>query len=348
MSNTNALSVIKDAKNRGALVFVGQGIAETVPLYKLEATEIEVKPDNFHSIQGKLVFKKEVCDRIADASGITFTMADSVSERALEEPGLGLPVRTIFVGRAQGKTRLPDGSWRESAPETYAFDYTAKARAEAGTDDLKFKKLAMEYYKAGPMRAATGARLRVIRQLTGMPTAFPPAEIGPGKAFVFSRIIQNTDYILSTPEGRKMAIAMATGAAEMMYGQRLEAEAKQQEPAAESEPPMRNATPAKTESFDDIPFDEDPPAVSPRAAEISASLAEWASGSGAVASLAAGILDSGNVDLKVLEPALEIVKYLGSGGAKGAKECALALEMKPLDPIVLGDLVKKIRKAGAA
>ncbi len=237
MDNQNALTIIDDARKRGALVYVGQGVSQTVPLYKLEPTEIVVKPENCHTIQGKFVFRKEVCDKISDAAGISFMKADVESIRAPEEPALGLPARTIFVGRAQGKTRLPDGSWRESAPETYEFDYVAKAKAEASGDVAKEKRLAIEYYKAGPMRAATGARLRVIRQLTGMPTAFDPKDIPKdGANIVFSRIVQNTDFILSTPEGKTMAIAMATGAAEMMYGKRQQQTTAEAAPAPAADP----------------------------------------------------------------------------------------------------------------
>ena len=40
MENKNALQIIETARSKGALAFVGQGISETVPLYKLEPTEI--------------------------------------------------------------------------------------------------------------------------------------------------------------------------------------------------------------------------------------------------------------------------------------------------------------------
>jgi hypothetical protein len=42
-----------------------------------------------------------------------------------------------------------------------------------------------------------------------MPGAFEKAEAA--KPFVFTRVVQNTDYILKTPEGRAMATAQALG-----------------------------------------------------------------------------------------------------------------------------------------
>jgi hypothetical protein len=67
----------------------------------------------------------------------------------------------------------------------------------------------MEYEKVGRQRAATGARLRVIRQLTGMKPSFDEKEIL--NPMLFTRIVQNTSYILQTPEGRAMATAQALG-----------------------------------------------------------------------------------------------------------------------------------------
>jgi hypothetical protein len=356
MDNKNALSIIESAKKGGALAFVGQGISETVPLYKLEPTQIEVKRENFHDLQGKLVMKKEVCDRVADAAGISFIDAHVESINAPAEPALDLPARTIFIGHAQGKTRLPDGSWRESAPETYEFDYVAKATAEAGVDQAKAKKKMMEYYKAGPMRAATGARLRVIRQLTGMPTAFEAGEIGQSKTFVFSRIVQNTDYILSTPEGKMMAIAMATGAAAQLYGNKPEAKAPapapQGDPAESARPAEGQRTSAAGSEFPDDDFELEGgagPAVTPELEKILVTLNEWANASDErVAKRARAILDKGVTDIKTLTLALEIIKYMGSGASKGLKTCAEALDAPVLDAIVLEPVCKMIRAAATA
>jgi hypothetical protein len=65
----------------------------------------------------------------------------------------------------------------------------------------------MEYRKMGRQRANTGARLRVIRQLVAMPTAFEGKDAL--RPLCFARIVQNTDYILQTAEGRALATAQA-------------------------------------------------------------------------------------------------------------------------------------------
>jgi len=231
----NAMTVIDQARKEGALVYVPQNL-ETPDLYKLESCVIQVLPKDFHDkeVNGRRLPRKELVDRIGDAAGISFIPQPnefSIQQMAAE-PALDLPARSVFVGSAQGKVRLSDGSWRTSTVEVYAFDYVAKATAEEPSNPANRKRKMIEYYKAGAQRAATGARLRVIKQLTGIPSGFTEEELKAcqGK-LVFSRIVQNTDYVLSTPEGKMMAIAMATGAAQMMYGKQLGAP----EPVAQPE-----------------------------------------------------------------------------------------------------------------
>ena len=179
MDTKNALMIINDAAKNGALAFVGQGIAEVVPLYKLEATVIDVTVADFHVIQGKFVARKEVCDRIGDAAGISFIAAQCGAKTELREDEFGK--RTVFIGFAQGRTRLPDGSWRESSVEEYEFDPYLRAQEDASKPDAKktVAQYRMDYMKAGRQRSQTGARLRVIRQLTGMPTALEKDKINP-------------------------------------------------------------------------------------------------------------------------------------------------------------------------
>lgn len=259
----NALTLIKTSKDNGSLVYVQQNL-ECPPLYKVEASVIEVKRADFHDkdVNGKLLLRKEVVDDISDAAGISFLpLQNELSiQRMEEESALDLPARSVFVARCQGRVKISDGSWRTSTVEIYAFDYVAKAIAEEPSDAFKRKKKLQEYYKAGPMRAATGARLRVIHQLTGMPAGFDPKEIDACKGkLVFSRIVQNTDFILGTPEGKMMAIAMATGAAQLLYGKNPGQSAPAQGATEESagfgddpsgEPAMRPADDQQTSPAD--------------------------------------------------------------------------------------------------
>jgi hypothetical protein len=67
----------------------------------------------------------------------------------------------------------------------------------------------MDLQKVASQRANTGARLRVIRELAGIPESFTEKELE--KPLYFGRMIQNTDYILKTKEGRLLATAKALG-----------------------------------------------------------------------------------------------------------------------------------------
>ena len=212
MNENKALAIIDKARANGALVYAPQNM-ECPPLYKAEATIIQAKPEEFFNIQGKYMPSKAVVDRIGEAAGVDFIAANCGVKTEARDDDIGK--RTVFVGYAQGKTRLPDGSWRQSSIEEYEFDPLLRATME-GKNDGEVRRKYLDYAKVARQRASTGARVRVIRQLTGMPVTFSQADIA--RPLVFSRIVQNTDFILKTPEGRAMAIAAATGIAAQIYG----------------------------------------------------------------------------------------------------------------------------------
>jgi len=227
MNNTTALTKIEDARKKGALVFVDkEWVAEKTPLFKPEVSEIKLDKENdCFSISGKLMPKREVVDRIGEASGIDFIFGE-VRNVTVEDDACGK--RTVFTAVAQGRKMMSDGSYRTSSKCDYEFDPVLRAMLDydvtelnAETKQRRRKSAKGEYYgstlaryilelqKVGAQRANTGARLRVIRELVGMPVAFNPKDIE--QPLVFGRMVQNTDYILKTPEGRTMATAKALG-----------------------------------------------------------------------------------------------------------------------------------------
>lgn len=303
MDNAKAIAIIDKARSSGALAFVGQGFGDVVPLYKPDVTLLAVTPKDFHNIQGKLCARKETVDKIGDAAGIDYIAAQcGVRTEIREDDELGK--RTIYIGYAQGRVRLPDGTWRASTVEEYEFDPVLRARLD--------KKDKLEYMKAARQRASTGARLRVVRQLTGMPTAFEAKDLGEGKDLVFGRIVQNTDYILSTPEGRAMAIAQAVGVTGQLFGGR---NAPAQIPAAPIE--ERDATPADTG-----------PAPDPSAGS------DWDDG-------------ASDAELRVAALQGQLADYIASGllPAQGVQACQAAIDRGETDPIILGDLAKRAKAA---
>jgi hypothetical protein len=212
---STALQKILKAKEAGALVFANIEHCEPdVELYRAEVTSLCFKRQDFHEISKKFMPNKAVTDRMGEASGIQFIQsACRVRAETRDDPLCGK--RTVFCAEAQGKKRLPDGSWLESTVDEYEFDPTLRAMLDKNITELteaarkNIGRAILEYMKVGRQRAATGARLRVIRQLTGMPPSFEADEIA--KPMLFSRIVQNTQFILKTPEGRAMATAQALG-----------------------------------------------------------------------------------------------------------------------------------------
>jgi len=215
MSNSTALAVVKAAMDKGALVFANiENMEAKVDLYRTEVTEITFTEKEFHEINKKYMPNKAATDRIGEACGVQFIQsACRVTAEQRDDELCGK--RTVYRAEAQGKIRMPDGSWRTSTVDEYEFDPVLRAMLDKNITELNEKtkpniaRNILEYTKVARQRAATGARLRVIRQLTGMPAAFEKAEAS--KPFVFTRIVQNTDYILRTPEGRAMATAQALG-----------------------------------------------------------------------------------------------------------------------------------------
>ncbi len=256
----NAISLIKKARDGGALIFAPQNL-ECPELYKAEVTEIKARPDEFHDMKGKFMPNRSVTDRISEAAGIDFIaekcrVAPEIRE---EMPEFDLPRRTVFIGYAQGRMRLPDGSWRNSTVSEYEFDPMLRAVKEG--KGAKSRE-ALEYSTFARQRASTGARLGVIRQLTGLPVSFTREEVA--KPLVFSRIVQNTDFILGTKEGRMMAIAAATGVAGLLYGRQAGQPAPAQEVTDSSggfgedpdgEPAMRPADDQHTSPSGSSPAD---------------------------------------------------------------------------------------------
>jgi hypothetical protein len=252
---TTALTTIEDARKEGALVYVNEGhLKPSTPLYTTQETRITLDLANdVHNISGKLMPKREVVDRIGEAAGISFVSGNCRTWSETRDDIAGK--RTVFISEQQGKVRLQDGSWRNSSVEAYEFDPNLRAmldmnvdewneqtkqKRKIGDDGQSYGKtmamLALEYSKHGRQRAETGARLRVIKALTGMPTAFNKAEAA--KPMLFSRVMQNTDYILQTAEGRTLATAQALGMdLGALYGKR----AIGPEPGGQ-EPEMRNVT----------------------------------------------------------------------------------------------------------
>jgi hypothetical protein len=138
--------------------------------------------------------------------------------------------------------------------EEYEFDPVLRAMIDKKATEItpqnsvEVKRAAQEYTKAAKQRTKTGARSRVVRQLTGMPTAYDAKELGIDsngnvRPMLFSRIVQNTQFILQTPEGRAMATAQALGIdVAVLFG------AKKHALPPDADSSEKTYTPAETEA----------------------------------------------------------------------------------------------------
>ena len=282
--NKNALAVIETAEKNGALIcFDAKNGFSQVDLYRTEITAIAIDKDNdCFKINNKYMPRREVVDRIGEAAGVIFEDGETRSQ-TVDDPACGKHV--VYTGSAQGRVRMPDGTWRKSSVAIYEFDPTLRAMLDYEVTELNaqtriLRKMykdkdgnkkrseygnnlataIMEYQKHGRQRANTGARLRVIRELVGLPVALTEDQIK--NPVVFGRIVQNTSYILQTPEGRVMATAMALGAdIPSLFGRKALTDGAGGIPAAM--PESQDETPPEGESGASQSDGEAPPNPAP-------------------------------------------------------------------------------------
>ena len=258
VKNQEALSLIKKYQSEGQLVFVAEEDLKTHTMFLPEVVVIRATPDDFHNISGNFQPKGHQIDRIGEAAGISF-LTENCGTRTETVDG-----NTVYVGFAQARKRLPDGTWRISSICEYEFNPVKRAEEDVLKDskgkygnEKERKLLLLTYQKFGRQRADTGARLRVVRELTGMPISFKPQEIQ--KAMVFSRVAINTDALLADPEMRQAAIKLATGASEQLYGPSKEQKYITEKEIEEANYEVKNGTPTgapeKTEVA--VPWEEE-------------------------------------------------------------------------------------------
>ena len=182
---------------------------------------------------GKVMPDRSATDRISAAAGITF-----------HEDGCGVTKidRCVWVGRATASRMERDGSVRQMTAE---YEWDAELRAEEIADkpavewvnrqkrerpktDTDRAADLLQMRKFGRQRADTGARMRVIRMLTGIPTAFKREDAA--KPLVLHRCSRDTEAMMADPALREMLVKQMLGATSDVFG-----------------PPgggMRNVTPA--------------------------------------------------------------------------------------------------------
>lgn len=224
-----ALAVIKS--HTEAVSFVRQEDLDTQGMFLPVVSVVPITPADVHQLGGgSLMPKSHHVNRMGEAAGVNVTSVEVTH-----------PSPYVWVAKAHGTKRMPDGSMREGEGE-YSFDAEKYAeldflKDEKGryTSDASKRIHLLEYAKFGHQRASSGARLALIRFFCKCPTAFKRDDMP--RAMIFARVDLNTDGLLQAPEMREAAIAHAVGATRTLFGP---AQAMVDQAAAG----MRNITPA--------------------------------------------------------------------------------------------------------
>ena len=209
-----AMQIVKEQKTKGSLIYVRDEDLQAQAMFVPEITVLETTPEDFHTIDGRYQPKSHKTDQIGTAAGVSF-IPEHCGTRIVDE--------NIVVGFAQGKRRLPDGTFRTSNVQEYEFDCGVRAELDFLADtkgkyssDIAKKKHILELRKFRTARASTGARLKVIRELVGIPISFTAPQMR--LPLVIGRISLNTDKLLEDPGTRGQVIQNMLGSADNVYG----------------------------------------------------------------------------------------------------------------------------------
>ena len=178
-------------------------------LYRTQVTDLIVVKDEFHAIWPNLAPGKSLINKIGSASGVEFLPSiktdPEYGDEIINPDGSRLRKQCGVTIVVQGRKMRPDGSWQYSSPCPYTFNWDDRAELDFLADEeagkgkynspIKKRKHVLELKKFGTQRASTGAQLKVIRELTGMPTAFKEQELTQsGWKMSFSQIIKSEKH----------------------------------------------------------------------------------------------------------------------------------------------------------
>ena len=199
---------------------------DLVPLSRLVTIDlVAVDLGECSNVGGKFMPSREKTDQIGAAAGITFVQ-ESCAVTKID--------RCVWVGRATARRMARDGTTQTMVAE---YEWDAELRAEVtakATSGPKYDSALSQGRLFGRQRADTGARLRVIRMLAGIPTAFRQADLK--RPLVLPRCSRNTEAMMEDPALRELLVQQMIGATGDVFGP----------------PTMRDVTPAP-EALPDVP-----------------------------------------------------------------------------------------------
>ena len=195
------------------LVTSSKFLRASIQMVTLDPRLLEAGGD-FHLVDGAFVPWKGALDRIGVAAGIEFDRdgCSGHTETIEDEDGR----RTIWVGKAVGRKMQPDGSMSSGSDE-YEFDpYLSVLGRKNPPADKDVRTEVRKVQKHARAIASTGARLRTIKQLIGLPSAFSQRQIS--MPIVVSRIEQVYEEMLKDPALRSMIVPHIAGRTKSLFG----------------------------------------------------------------------------------------------------------------------------------
>ena len=181
---------------------------DLVPLSRLVTIDlVAVDLGECANVGGKFMPSREKTDQIGAAAGITF-IQESCAVTKID--------RCVWVGRATARRMARDGTTQTMVAE---YEWDAELRAEVtakATSGPKYDSALSQGRLFGRQRADTGARLRVIRMLAGIPTAFRQADLK--RPLVLPRCSRNTEAMMEDPVLRELLVQQMIGATGDVFG----------------------------------------------------------------------------------------------------------------------------------
>ncbi len=281
MEKNKALQVLKQYEGKAIVCARREEIEEISPQFESIVTVLELKEDDFAPVGGGNFYpQKALQNRMSDAAGIKFTENcgtksvgswSGVSVRELPNGLFEAVGEYAIIGWAQGYRLGPDGQPRTSSVCEYEFNVVDRCNMESFLGKyppksiMEARKKLLEFKKFATRRASTGAQLAVIRELTGVPTAFKRSDIQ--KPMLISQVVESNAFkmdvankLMQTPDGRADVANAIFGNSRQLYGKAIQA-------PQESAPPIKDISPeaaAEEDPFSDF-GDQDEKEPDPKA-----------------------------------------------------------------------------------